>query len=105
VVSPALDAASVKAVREARTWAVPPRWIFEERFEIQATMGSPASAAEVRTMVQALLGDRFKLKLHRETREIPVCALLVGRGGPKFEDSGRRNSARGKYCGRPAGGS
>jgi uncharacterized protein (TIGR03435 family) len=46
-------------------------------------------------MVQALLGDRFKLKLHRETREIPVSALLVGKGGPKFEDSGRRNSARG----------
>jgi uncharacterized protein (TIGR03435 family) len=35
-------------------------------------------------MVQALLGDRFKLKLHRETREIPVYALLVGKGGPGF---------------------
>ena len=34
-------------------------------------------------MMQALLEDRFKLKLHRENREIPVYELTVDKGGPK----------------------
>jgi uncharacterized protein (TIGR03435 family) len=38
-------------------------------------------------MLQALLSDRFKLKLHRETREIPAYALVVGKGGPKVRSS------------------
>jgi uncharacterized protein (TIGR03435 family) len=36
-------------------------------------------------MVRALLEDRFKLKIHRETREIPVYALTVTKGGPKLQ--------------------
>jgi uncharacterized protein (TIGR03435 family) len=35
-------------------------------------------------MIQSLLADRFKLKLRRETRELPVYALVVAKGGPKF---------------------
>ena len=38
-------------------------------------------------MLQALLADRFRLKFHRETREIPVYALVVANGGPKFKES------------------
>jgi uncharacterized protein (TIGR03435 family) len=36
-------------------------------------------------MVQTLLEDRFKLKFHRETKELPVFALLVGKNGPKLK--------------------
>jgi uncharacterized protein (TIGR03435 family) len=36
-------------------------------------------------MLQALLEDRFKLKVHRERKEIPVYALVVAKGGPKLE--------------------
>lgn len=35
-------------------------------------------------MLQALLEDRFQLKIHRETSEGPVCFLSVARGGPKL---------------------
>jgi uncharacterized protein (TIGR03435 family) len=35
-------------------------------------------------MLQALLEDRFGLKIHRETREVPVYALTVAKGGPKL---------------------
>jgi uncharacterized protein (TIGR03435 family) len=35
-------------------------------------------------MLQTLLADRFKLKVHRETKELPVYALVVGKIGPKF---------------------
>jgi uncharacterized protein (TIGR03435 family) len=35
-------------------------------------------------MLQALLEDRFKLKIHRETREVPVYAVTIAKGGPKL---------------------
>ncbi|MGC2637585.1 MAG: TIGR03435 family protein [Acidobacteriaceae bacterium] len=38
-------------------------------------------------MLQALLADRFQLKVHNESRELPVFALIVVKGGPKFHAS------------------
>lgn len=40
-----------------------------------------------RLMVQALLGERFKLVSHSETRELPIYALMVAKGGAKLEES------------------
>jgi uncharacterized protein (TIGR03435 family) len=37
--------------------------------------------------LQTLLADRFQLRVHRERKEIPAYALLVGKGGPKFKES------------------
>jgi uncharacterized protein (TIGR03435 family) len=48
--------------------------------------GAPAKA-EFRQMLQLLLADRFKLKFHREMREMPVYELVVGKNGPKFKES------------------
>jgi uncharacterized protein (TIGR03435 family) len=36
-------------------------------------------------MLQALLADRFKLKVHRATRDFPVYVLTVAPGGPKLK--------------------
>ncbi len=41
---------------------------------------------EKQRMVQALLADRFGLTVHVETRQLPVYALVVARGG-KFQPS------------------
>src|ERR1035438_6694101 len=41
------------------------------------------SILEHQRMLQALLADRFKLTLHRETKEFLVYALIVGKNGPK----------------------
>jgi uncharacterized protein (TIGR03435 family) len=35
-------------------------------------------------MLQRLLAERFKLRVHRETRELPLYSLTVGRNGPKL---------------------
>jgi len=75
-----------------------PGWIRSERFEIQALMpdGSPTytfeefmkgDAPRLEKMLQTLLADRFKLVLHRETKEVPGYALIPGRGGPKLTRS------------------
>jgi uncharacterized protein (TIGR03435 family) len=73
-----------------------PAWIREgrARFEIQATTAHPTTEAEMRQMVQRLLAERFKLRLRRETREIPVYALLTGRNGAQVSDT--RDSSRGE---------
>lgn len=48
--------------------------------------GTP-TGDEFRQMLQALLADRFKLKVHREMKEMPVYALVVGKNGPKLKPS------------------
>jgi uncharacterized protein (TIGR03435 family) len=46
------------------------------------------SKAGFRPLLQTLLEERFHLKFHREQREIPVYALVIGKGGPKFRETG-----------------
>lgn len=70
-------------VREFCVFRVPDR-LKTQHFEIQATAEQPVSEAQMRQMVQLLLGERFGLKLHRETREIAIYALVVARNGPKL---------------------
>ncbi len=41
----------------------------------------------LRAMLQAMLADRFNLALHRETKEVPIYELTVGRKSPKFKPS------------------
>lgn len=40
-----------------------------------------------RAMMQNLLADRFQLKIHEETRQLPVYALVVAKGGPKLAEA------------------
>ncbi|HVY91326.1 MAG TPA: TIGR03435 family protein [Bryobacteraceae bacterium] len=59
-----------------------------ERFDIVAKAGAPfASQQQMKQMLQSLLAERFRLKSHRETRDITSYALLVGKDGPKFQHS------------------
>jgi uncharacterized protein (TIGR03435 family) len=53
------------------------------RFDIAAKLPQGASEDQVPAMLQALLADRFKLAVHRETREPPGYALVVAKGGLK----------------------
>jgi len=67
-----------------------PSWIdsAQNEFQITATAANGASTALMNgPMLQSLLEDRFKLKIHRETRQVPVFALVLGKGGPKFQAS------------------
>jgi uncharacterized protein (TIGR03435 family) len=58
-------------------------WIETERYDVRAKAENPATEAQMRLMLQALLADRCKLKFHRETKVLPVYWLVVAKDGFK----------------------
>ena len=58
-----------------------PDWTRTERYDVRAKASRPASRQEVLGMLQTLLADRFSMKVHRETREMDVYALVVAKPG------------------------
>ncbi len=63
-----------------------PGWMgsFDARFDVVAKIPEGATKEQVRVMLQNLLADRFKLKIHRETKELPLYELTVAKNGPKL---------------------
>jgi uncharacterized protein (TIGR03435 family) len=66
---------------------VGPSWLDTERFDITATMPPDTTKEQFHTMLQNLLAERFKLTLHRETKELPMFSLVVAKNGPKMKES------------------
>jgi uncharacterized protein (TIGR03435 family) len=64
-----------------------PGWLASALFDVVATFPPGATRDEENLMLQNLLADRFQLKLHRSTRELPVYALVVAGSGPKLKPS------------------
>ena len=58
-----------------------------EKYDLTAKAAHPTDLPQLRLMLQSLLEERFKLKFHRETRDLPVYSLVVARKGPA-ENSG-----------------
>ncbi len=67
-----------------------PAWIDSSRYDIRASGPRPKDEAEAARMLQALLADRFKLKLHYETETIPVYELIVAAGGARLKPAQTR---------------
>ena len=61
-----------------------PAWTSNAWYAIIAKSASPANPFEQSAMLQPLLADRFKLKWHREKRELPVFYLSMLKGGVKL---------------------
>jgi uncharacterized protein (TIGR03435 family) len=75
-----------------------PGWIHADRYDIEARVDN-STADQLQKlrradrilvdqhMLQALLAERFGLRIHRETKEFPVYFLVVAKGGPKLQES------------------
>ena len=72
-----------------------PSWFSSTRFDVEAKvddqniaqmekLGHEERSAMEREIMQQLLADRFKLAVHWDTKEVPVYALILAKGGPKF---------------------
>jgi len=66
---------------------VAPDWMTSTRWDISAKLPEGSSSKQIPEMMQALLRDRFQMKMHRETREIPVFGLVIGKEGLKLKES------------------
>jgi uncharacterized protein (TIGR03435 family) len=62
-----------------------PDWIDSNRYDILATLPPGTAKEQVNVMLQNLLADRFKLALHRETKELPMYELVVGKNSSKLK--------------------
>lgn len=58
-----------------------------ERFDIQAKVPEGATKEQVPEMLQALLIERFQLKIHHQPQETNVCVLTVGRDGSHMNEA------------------
>ncbi|MCX6633102.1 MAG: TIGR03435 family protein [Candidatus Solibacter sp.] len=64
-----------------------PDWLDSERYEIAGKAAGPATEEQLRLMMQTLLRERFKLALHRQTKELSAYVLVVGKNGLKVPES------------------
>jgi uncharacterized protein (TIGR03435 family) len=64
-----------------------PKWFGTDFFDIEEVpdVGGKPSVNQIRTLLQKLLADRFKLAFHHEQRVLSVYVLTVARGGPKLK--------------------
>ena len=69
-------------------------WVGSERYDIQAKApdGAVVTSEAMNLMLQAMLADRFKLKVRRETRDSPVYELVVARSDRRLGEHLRRTS-------------
>jgi len=64
-----------------------PDWLASEHYDIVAKLPNGVEGEKnLRAMMASLLEDRFKLTMHRETRDLPAYALVVGKGGLKVKE-------------------
>ena len=72
-------------VPDARHVLGGPKWLDTDHYDIVAKATGETGLDEMYgPMMRELLQERFQLKLHRETREMPVYTLTVGKGGAKL---------------------
>jgi uncharacterized protein (TIGR03435 family) len=64
-----------------------PGWFETERFNIIGTVPPGTTKEQFRLMLQNLLADRFKLALHKETREMSIYSLGIAKNGPKLKQA------------------
>ena len=65
-----------------------PGWIDSDHYDIEAKAdGNPSVQQMEGPMLRAILEERFRLTLHRETRQLPVYKLSVGKSRPKLQPS------------------
>lgn len=63
-----------------------PAWMASDRWEVSAKAATAVTPGEMRLLVQQLLADRFALKVHRETRELPIYNMVLARRDGRLGD-------------------
>ena len=70
-----------------------PKWIESDRFDVAASVAGNPPQDQIRLMLQRLLAERFKLRVHTERRDQPVFNLVVARRDRRLGPQLRRSEA------------
>jgi uncharacterized protein (TIGR03435 family) len=85
----------MRAYEVHRRQILGPEWLETKHFDVTAKLPDGANTKQIPKMLQALLTERFKLRVHNETKILPGFALIVGKGGPKMKtEEGERDLRR-----------
>jgi uncharacterized protein (TIGR03435 family) len=81
-----------------------PGWADSEHYDLEATAAASAiTVDQMRRMLQILLSERFQLRIHHETRAVPMYALVVDKKGPKLRESSPDDPPKGRITGDGSG--
>ena len=64
-----------------------PSVFFEKKYDIEATCEEPMTKEQLPHLLRSLLEERFHLSIHREQKEQPVYALIVGKSGSRLQET------------------
>jgi uncharacterized protein (TIGR03435 family) len=62
-----------------------PAWIDTERYDVEAKIPDGVPREQIPAMLRTLIEERFHLKMHRESKEMPVYELMQGKDGVKLD--------------------
>ncbi len=89
----------------AEAWGIPEAriegrrdWMNSARFSITAQASGNPDKSRTRRMLKTLLEDKFKVKVHTETRELPVLVMTAAKGGLKLDPSSGGSGPAGILC-------
>jgi uncharacterized protein (TIGR03435 family) len=71
-----------------------PQWAESRHFSIVAKLPAGATKENVPSLLQTLIEDRFRMKVHHETKPQPVYALVIAKGGPKLKKAEDKPEAK-----------
>ena len=95
----------IELVYEVKDYSLSgPDWLGSERFDIAAKFAPGTPREQVLRMAQALLAERFKLAVHRESKVLLAYALVAAKNGPKLREveagGSDTSTGRGQFTGR-----
>ncbi len=67
-----------------------PGWMNSDAYQVEVTTTSPATHAQMMSLLQGVVVKAFGLRYHIEEPPAPVCKLVVARGGPKFRRTDKK---------------
>ena len=72
-----------------------PSAFFQERYDIEATCEEPMTKEQLPHLLGSLLEERFRMSIHRELKQQPVYALIVGKGGSRLHETTHKSEQPG----------
>lgn len=76
-----------------------PAWTLSARFDVEGKAAGTVDRGQLLLMLRAMLADRCKLAVHRDTKELAIYALVVAKNGPKFHPLSAQEAPCWPACG------